>query len=376
MLMGYQTRINAILVCSALWAGRPQSVRRTVPIAQAPTVKAEAVAVAPVAPWDRRQGRTELTPFSGPPSIQWSVDLGAPVTRPLTSFDGTVIAVAGGSLHRVGPGGERLWSAPMSADGVAREFGGAIFVANDLGAMSVVDPATGGLTASYGGSGRVGTAPLEVGGRTVWFNSDGALNQAEGPSPSALDGPISDAASAGEVAILGNMFGEVAAVSLTERIWLSTLPGPVIAHPVVDGNRVYVPFGAKQGQPGGVAALNTETGAVLWSTRIQFEVGAAPALGRFLVVPGKAGGLVALDTEHGGVRWRTPDASPFTVQPIVFGGTVLAGDAQGGLQLVDMDDGGSVWRIDLGSPITGEGTALGETLVFGTADGRLVGVAE
>jgi outer membrane protein assembly factor BamB len=242
--------------------------------------------------------------------------------------------------------------------------------------MSVVDPATGGLTASYGGSGRVGTAPLEVGGRTVWFNSDGALNQAEGPSPSALDGPISDAASAGEVAILGNMFGEVAAVSLTERIWLSTLPGPVIAHPVVDGTRVYVPFGAKQGQPGGVAALNTETGAVLWSTRIQFEVGAAPALGRFLVVPGKAGGLVALDTEHGGVRWRTPDASPFTVQPIVFGGTVLAGDAQGGLQLVDMDDGGSVWRIDLGSPITGEGTALGETLVFGTADGRLVGVAE
>jgi len=374
--MGHQPGINAIILCSTLLACRPQSVRRTVPVSPVATVEVKVEAVAPVGPWDRRQGRTDLRSFSAAPSVKWSIDLGGPITRPLTSFDGTVLAVADGALHRVGPEGALLWSAPISAAGIPRKVGQSIFVANELGAMSEIDPATGGLVASYGGSGRVSTAPLSVAGRTIWFNSDGAMNQAEGPGPSVLDGPISDAASAGDTAVLGNMYGEVAAVSLSGRVWLSNLPGPVIAHPVVDGQRVYVPFGAKQGQPGGVAALDVETGAILWSMRLQFEAGAAPALGRFLVVPGKAGGLIALDTDHGGVRWRTPDASAFTVQPIVFDGTVLAGDAQGGLQLVDMDDGGSVWRIDLGSPITGEGAALGETLVFGTADGRLVGVAK
>ena len=83
--------------------------------------------------------------------------------------------------------------------------------------------------------------------------------------------------------------------------------------PIVDGDRVYVHFGAD-----GTAALST-TGQVLWTTRLPYESqhgnGGSPTLYRDLLIincDGNGGDayVVALDTGTGKTRWKTPRRRP------------------------------------------------------------------
>jgi outer membrane protein assembly factor BamB len=78
--------------------------------------------------------------------------------------------------------------------------------------------------------------------------------------------------------------------------------------PIVDGERVYVHFGAE-----GTAALTT-TGGILWTTHLRYESqhgnGGSPALYRDLLIvncDGNGGDayVVALDTATGRTRWKT-----------------------------------------------------------------------
>jgi outer membrane protein assembly factor BamB len=97
-------------------------------------------------------------------------------------------------------------------------------------------------------------------------------------------------------------------------------PGPINGKnshasptPVLDGERVYVHFGAE-----GTAALST-SGKVLWRTRLSYTSqhggGGSPALFRgLLIVNCDASGddafVVALDAATGKVRWRTNRRAP------------------------------------------------------------------
>jgi outer membrane protein assembly factor BamB len=83
--------------------------------------------------------------------------------------------------------------------------------------------------------------------------------------------------------------------------------------PIVDGERVYVHFGAE-----GTAALST-SGEILWTTRLRYESqhgnGGSPALYRDLLIincDGNGGDayVVALDTATGKTRWRTSRRRP------------------------------------------------------------------
>lgn len=82
--------------------------------------------------------------------------------------------------------------------------------------------------------------------------------------------------------------------------------------PIVDGDRVYVHFGAD-----GTAAL-TLSGEVLWQTRLPYESqhgnGGSPILYRDLLILSCDGSdtafVVALDKQTGKVRWRTPRRQP------------------------------------------------------------------
>ena len=83
--------------------------------------------------------------------------------------------------------------------------------------------------------------------------------------------------------------------------------------PIVDGDRVYVHFGAD-----GTAALST-TGQVLWTTRLPYESqhgnGGSPTLYRDLLIincDGNGGDayVVALDAGTGKTRWKTPRRRP------------------------------------------------------------------
>jgi outer membrane protein assembly factor BamB len=83
--------------------------------------------------------------------------------------------------------------------------------------------------------------------------------------------------------------------------------------PIVDGERVYVHFGAE-----GTAALST-SGEILWTTRLRYESqhgnGGSPVLYRDLLIVNCDGNggeayVVALDTATGKTRWRTSRRRP------------------------------------------------------------------
>lgn len=82
--------------------------------------------------------------------------------------------------------------------------------------------------------------------------------------------------------------------------------------PIVDGDRLYVHFGAS-----GTAALTT-AGVVVWKTQLPYESqhgnGGSPALYRDLLIISCDGSdqayVVALDTRTGKVRWKTPRRYP------------------------------------------------------------------
>ena len=85
--------------------------------------------------------------------------------------------------------------------------------------------------------------------------------------------------------------------------------------PIVDGDRVYVHFGAD-----GTAALTTD-GKILWTTRLPYESqhgnGGSPVLYRDLLIVncdgwGDEAYVVALDTKTGKTRWKTPRRRPWS----------------------------------------------------------------
>jgi outer membrane protein assembly factor BamB len=85
--------------------------------------------------------------------------------------------------------------------------------------------------------------------------------------------------------------------------------------PIVDGDRVYVHFGAD-----GTAALTT-SGKVLWTTRLRYDAqhgnGGSPVLYRDVLIIncdgwGDDAYVVALDTQTGKSRWRSSRRKPWS----------------------------------------------------------------
>ena len=84
--------------------------------------------------------------------------------------------------------------------------------------------------------------------------------------------------------------------------------------PIVEGNRVYLHFGAD-----GTAAIDAATGALVWKAQFPYEsqhgAGGSPALYKDLLIFSGDGHyeawVVALDKNTGKVRWKTERRKPF-----------------------------------------------------------------
>ena len=331
---------------------------------------------AKLAPWSQRQGRWVGPSFNQAPSIAWTTMLGGPIIHPITVVESDLLVVSAGVVSRLATDGKVRWRTAIGGDGSAVPMDTGVFVPNNNGVMQVLDEGTGGLKASHGSQAAISTAALLLSGTPTWMDHSGALVTPDSQTESLIDGPLSGSASDGHRMVVGNFFGEVSSLNESGRHWTTVLPGPILGHPVIDEDRVYLAFGVNEATKGGIAALDMGSGDKLWLTVLGFEPGASPALGTHLIVPGKSGELIALDRTHGGVRWGVPSKAPFTIQPLVIADAVFAGDAEGRLFRIDMDDGGTVWSIDLGAMVTGEGVVIGQQMFFGTSDGRLIGLQQ
>jgi outer membrane protein assembly factor BamB len=147
--------------------------------------------------------------------------------------------------------------------------------------------------------GRGWSSPVVAGGR-VWLTTAAAER---GASLRLLG---FDAATGREVVNV-EAFHRPSARLLNEK---NSLASPT---PIVEGDRVYVHFGAE-----GTAALST-TGEVVWKARFPYESqhgnGGSPALYGDLLVLSCDGAdtafVVALDKRTGKVRWKTERRQPF-----------------------------------------------------------------
>jgi outer membrane protein assembly factor BamB len=127
--------------------------------------------------------------------------------------------------------------------------------------------------------------------------------------------------------------------------------------PVLDGDRVYVHFGAD-----GTAAVSTD-GKVLWRVVLTYQSqhgnGGSPALYNDLLIVSCDGGdeafVTALDTATGRVRWRTPRRQPYDqsyTTPLVInvaGADQIVSVGAYRAAAYDPRTGREIWRVSYGS---------------------------
>ena len=214
-------------------------------------------------------------------------------------------------------------------------------------------------------------APSGTGGRMGRRNS--GLTTTSGPFGRVLEGPIR-AATHDSILVVGNAKGDVVATSTTGMRWQTRVPGPVLHHPSLNGDRAYIAYGAHDARHGGLRALDLETGDVIWETRLRSRPSGPPALGPHVIIADSNAEVLALDLGHGGIRWRAPTPSTVAGQPTIQSDAIYISRHDGHIDRMDMADGGTVWSLDVGGAATGQMCQTDSGIVLGTADGRIIGL--
>jgi outer membrane protein assembly factor BamB len=144
--------------------------------------------------------------------------------------------------------------------------------------------------------------------------------------------------------------------------------------PLVSGSMIVYPA-----DTGVVYALESETGELLWKTRLPFSgvFNDAVAAGNLVVSANDKGGeLVALDLETGAHRWTfVPPGERRGMNaaaPVIYGGDVLYGGPDGVVYAIGAESGMPSWSLDLAVSLETELALAGDLLAVGTGDRRLV----
>ncbi|MDP4537706.1 outer membrane protein assembly factor BamB [Alkalimonas collagenimarina] len=107
---------------------------------------------------------------------------------------------------------------------------------------------------------------------------------------------------------------------------------------------------------GEVIALNPETGAINWRTKVPGEVLAAPATGDGMIVVNTGSGLlIALDPVTGAKRWTYEQELPMltirgVAEPVIVSGGVVFGSGSGKVGVLISDHGLPAWEEVIATP--------------------------
>ncbi len=149
-------------------------------------------------------------------------------------------------------------------------------------------------------------------------------------------------------------------------LWRQDLQCRLSASPAVDETSVYV--GCSSGH---LFRLAREDGRVL----AEFAAGSRPigrlaiAASRLVVLLGE-NTLVAVDADLSRVVWRHERSEWSSFQPLVWGSSVIAGDAVGNVLAFELEDGSEVWSTRVDGMVRGLGAEEG-VLYIGTFSGTL-----
>ena len=161
--------------------------------------------------------------------------------------------------------------------------------------------------------------------------------------------------------------------------------------PAIEGDRLYV-----SNDEGRVLAINANTGDVIWDSEvaptrkegsklffwrrktIDGGLSGGPAAGNGMVVAGgRNGEVVALDSESGAERWRTKVTSEVIAAPLITPDRIIVRSNDGRTFGLDPADGTRKWVFDRGIPalsVRGNGAPVsdGQLAYLGYDDGTVV----
>ena len=145
--------------------------------------------------------------------------------------------------------------------------------------------------------------------------------------------------------------------------------------PYVEAGKIYA------AEPkGGVVALDTQTGKVLWRRDIGEALAAGVGVGgATVVVVTREGEVVGLGATDGLVLWRKKVGSEVLARPVISGDKVLLRSTDGQVIGLSLSSGKIVWRVRRAVPaLSVRGLSapliLEDVAVVGFASGRLSGI--
>jgi len=156
------------------------------------------------------------------------------------------------------------------------------------------------------------------------------------------------------------------------RLWVANVAGEVACDLALDPEAQLVGALSSVGE---VLVLGASNGMVRTRAALDGVRGGGIAIAdRVAYVGGDDGKLRAVDTGTGATIWTLPVGGAVRATPIVRGGEVYVGTEKGNLICVDRRAGREEWRFPADSPVTAGATIVGGMLVFGTHDGEVFGL--
>lgn len=308
-----------------------------------------------------------------------AVDRFAVISSALVDLDGRIFLADGTAMRAFDGDGNVLWSTPIEGVPLSAQLtpsGRVLFITN-IGRIYVLRREDGSHV----------LPPVElIPGRT-WDPSEGVLACARGLEACPSANTLSMDTTTGRFIFTwwepGAPAAGVRAMRITEDpvpaiepLWENTsLPGGSASSPTVsvDESRVYV-----NDNVGALHALDTETGATLWSTAFGYASGGSPSLtpeGRIMPAGG-SGGVVAIQDEgdHGSILWQRNDLPNRGIPTQTAGdrsyATVNTGGFTTALVVLDAATGAELDRealpgntfFSVGTTVAPDGTVLVPTL--------------
>ncbi len=124
---------------------------------------------------------------------------------------------------------------------------------------------------------------------------------------------------------------------------------------------------------GETAALDADTGRVLWRSNVGTEKPSTPAIdGPRLIVSSKDGAVRALDRETGKLLWTVQTAGKVESSATVVDGLAYFGSTDGRLFAVRSDSGRVKWAYDTGGRINASPSVFGDRVCISTYAGSIV----
>ena len=373
------------------------------------------------AEWTHRGGNVRhLSPhgaLSAQPTRVWSANVGAGNSRrnrisaaPVVAEGRVYTMDSANTVAATSTAGQALWSVTLASQGGdasvvsrgGRAFGaGRLFVANGLGELLAMDPASGAVIWRQRLGAPVTGAPAVEGGIVYVVSRDGGawgVDVADGRVKWTLSGTPSRSGMIGSAApaitdravILPFGSGEVVAALRKSgtRVWGQAVAGErrgrgyagftdITGDPVVVGSTVYV------GTPAGrTAALSASGGERIWTAN-EGALGPVLVAGGALFLVNDEARLVRLDAATGAVVWSV-EMPYFTTQkakrrkaitahygPVMAGGRIVVASGDGLLRLFSPVDGSLVGTADIPGGAASQPALAGGALFVMGGNGQL-----